>query len=267
MITKITQQKRDSERFNIFLDGTYAFSVHESVLVEFRLTKGMELDEFQLGNLQYENEVNRAFNRALHYLSFRMRSEKEIVDKLNEEEYGAAIVQEALQKLRRLDFVNDEKFAEAFIKTKVNTTKLGPEALKRELTAKGIAVDIQQRLLAQHGEEEQFEIALELAQKVARKNERHASMQVKRKIESHLLRKGYNYDMIRDVLQHINLDRDEEEWEAIVVREGTKVWNRLARKYDGYDLHNRVRQNLYQKGIPGEVIQMFIEMKENEEDE
>ena len=33
VITKITQQKKDNERYNIFLDEKYAFSVHETVLV------------------------------------------------------------------------------------------------------------------------------------------------------------------------------------------------------------------------------------------
>lgn len=266
VITKITQQKRDSERFNIFLDGEYSFSVHESVLVQFGLTKGMELDDWALGELQYENEINKAFNRALHFLSFRMRSEKEIVDKLKKEEYGDAVILEAIVKLKRLNFVNDEQFAEAFMKTKIQTTKLGPQALKREMNQKGIARDIQDDLLSTYNEAEQFDIAKNLAEKVARKNERQASLQVKRKIESHLLRKGYSYDMIRNVLEEIDLDRDEDEWSAIVEREGEKAWNRISRKYSGRDLHYRVKQNLYSKGIPMEVIQEFIEMKENEDD-
>ena len=78
VITKITQQKRDSERYKIFLDETYAFSVHESVLVKFGLTKGMQLDEWSMDEMTYEDQIEKAFNRALHYLSFRMRSEFEV---------------------------------------------------------------------------------------------------------------------------------------------------------------------------------------------
>ena len=72
--------------------------------------------------------------------------------------------------------------------------------------------------------------------------------------------------MIRNVLEEVDLDRDEDEWGAIVEREGEKAWNRISRKYSGRDLHHRVKQNLYSKGIPMEVIQEFIEMKENEDD-
>lgn len=51
VITKITRQKRNEERYNIFLNDEYAFSVDESVLVKYRLTKGMTIDEWTLGEL------------------------------------------------------------------------------------------------------------------------------------------------------------------------------------------------------------------------
>ena len=46
-ITSITAQKRPG-RFNVFLDGNYAFSVSEEVLVKFQLAKGKELDSADL---------------------------------------------------------------------------------------------------------------------------------------------------------------------------------------------------------------------------
>lgn len=39
-ITKISTQKKNTERFNIFLDEKYAFSVDADVLVRFDLKKG-----------------------------------------------------------------------------------------------------------------------------------------------------------------------------------------------------------------------------------
>ena len=47
-ISKIEAQKRKG-RYNIYLDGKYAFPVAESVLIQFRLMKGTELDEKQIG--------------------------------------------------------------------------------------------------------------------------------------------------------------------------------------------------------------------------
>ena len=105
VITKITQQKKDIERYNIFLDEKYAFSVHETVLVKFGLTKGMSLEDWSIDDMVYEDEIRKAFNRALHYLGFRMRSEFEVKKKLLEAGYGEAIVLEAIVKLKNLGFL------------------------------------------------------------------------------------------------------------------------------------------------------------------
>ena len=117
VITKISQQKKDLERYNIFLDEKYAYSVHESVLVKFGLTKGMSLEDWSIDEMVYEDEIRKAFNRALHYLGFRMRSEFEVKKKLLELGYGEAIVLEALVKLKSLGFLNDETYSEALLQT------------------------------------------------------------------------------------------------------------------------------------------------------
>ena len=50
IITKITTQKKNKERYNIFMDEgkgeQYAFSVDEAVLIKYQLKKGMELMTF-----------------------------------------------------------------------------------------------------------------------------------------------------------------------------------------------------------------------------
>ena len=267
IVTKITQQKRDKERFNIFLDGEYAFSVHESVLVKFGLTKGMELDDWSLGDITYEAEIEKAFNRALHYLGFRMRSEHEVKEKLLVEEYGEAVVLEALAKLKRLNFLDDVAFTEAFVRTKVKSSQAGPTLLKQQLTQKGIDPALQERVIAEYATSEQYEVALALAEKVARRSENISPRQAQQKMQQTLLRKGFSYELIRDVIENVDVEREEDEWEAIIEREGEKAWRRLSRKHDGYQLRQRVKQTLYQKGIPFDRIDQFIEEKENEENE
>lgn len=85
-ITKISTQKKNTERFNIFLDDKYAFSVDADVLVKFELKKGKELDDLDIIEIQYGDEVKKGFNRALDFLSYRMRSTKEVEDHLKKKE-------------------------------------------------------------------------------------------------------------------------------------------------------------------------------------
>lgn len=58
-ITKITTQKKRKDRYNIFVDEKYAFSVDEEVLLKFQLKKGMELDDLLLAEIQFHDEIQK----------------------------------------------------------------------------------------------------------------------------------------------------------------------------------------------------------------
>jgi regulatory protein len=266
VITKITQQKKDSERYNIFLDEKYAFSVDEAILVKFGLTKGMTLDDWSIDDMVYEDEIRKAFNRALHYLGFRMRSEHEVKKKLLDAGYGEAVVREAIVKLRNLGFLNDETFSEALLQTQKNASSKGPRAIRQELQKKGIGKELQAQVLESYSEDEQLQIATKLAEKAANANRAIAPAQLKQKIQNALLRKGYSFDIIKQALEGIDFDREEDEWTGITDSVGEKAWRRYSSKFSGRNLNNRVKQAMYQKGIPFDRIEAFIEKKENEED-
>ncbi|MFJ7936625.1 recombination regulator RecX [Sporosarcina sp. NPDC096371] len=265
VITKITQQKKDHERYNIFLDEKYAYSVHESVLVKFGLTKGMTLEDWSIDDMVYEDEIRKAFNRALHYLGFRMRSEFEVKKKLLELDYGEAIVLEAIVKLKELGFLNDENFSEALLQTQKNSSSKGPRAIQQEMQKKGIGKELQDKVLESYSEDEQLQIASKLAEKAANANRSVAPAQLKQKIQNALLRKGYSFDIIKQALDSIDFDREDDEWTGITESIGEKAWRRYSSKFSGRNLHNRVKQAMYQKGIPFERIDAFIDKKENEE--
>lgn len=267
VITKITQQKKDHERYNIFLDEKFAFGVHETVLVKFGLTKGMVLEDWSISEMAYEEEINKAFNRALNYLGFRMRSEHEVKQKLLELEYGEAVVLEAIVKLRKLGFLNDENFTEALLTTRKRSSKRGPRAIREELQRKGIDKELQEKVMETYSEDEQIQVARGLAEKEAAKNRSLSPRQTEQRIQNLLLRKGYSFGIIKEALKDIDFGIEEEEWDEVTSSIGEKAWRRYSSKYSGRDRANRVKQAMYQKGIPFERIDQFIDMKEQEEND
>ena len=264
-ITKITQQKKDLERYNIFLDGKYAYSVHESILVKYSLTKGMTFDDATLSEMLYEEEINKAFNRALHYLGFRMRSEHEVKTKLLELEYGEAVVLEAIVKLRKLGFLNDESFSDALLQTRKRSSKQGPQAIKQELQRKGVKKELLEKVMESYTEDEQVAVARELAEKEAGRNRVLSPRQTEQRIQNLLMRRGYSFSIIKEALKDIDFGIEEEAWDEVTDSIGEKAWRRYVSKFSGRDLHNRVKQAMYQKGIPFDRIDLFIEKKENED--
>ncbi len=66
----------------------YGFSVDQVILMKHGLQKGLEIDEIELGNILYNEEVQKAYLQAISYLSYQMRTKQEIEDFLRKKEVG-----------------------------------------------------------------------------------------------------------------------------------------------------------------------------------
>ncbi|GAF22532.1 regulatory protein RecX [Bacillus sp. JCM 19047] len=143
IISKITMQKKAKQRYNIFvLDRQierYSFSVDEDILIKYNLRKGMELDEDAMKEIAEADEAKKTFHLAIHYLSFRMRSEKEIKEYLVKKEREESHIAQAIQRLNAEGLIDDLAFAHAFVRSKVNQSFIGPTKLKQQLLEKGVA--------------------------------------------------------------------------------------------------------------------------------
>ena len=247
------------------MNDEYAFAVDESTLIKFGLMKGKTLEQFDIDEIAYEDEIAKAFNKALHFLSFQMRSEYEVKKKLLDAGHGEAVVLEAIRKLENLGFLNDATYSKALLETKKRTMKKGPRAIRQDLKKKGIDKTLQDEVLETFTYEEQLDIAMQLAEKEVRTGNRKTPTQVKQKIQDVLMRKGYSFSIVSDVLERIKLEREEDEWEEMIAAQGEKIWRKFAAKFSGTERNMKVKQALCQKGFPIEVINRFIEEKEHEE--
>lgn len=136
-ITRVEIQKHNAQRYSIYLDGEYSFSVGEDVLVKHSLLKGTELEESFIEDVLLEEEKSKALNTALRYLGYRMRSKKEVADKLEEKGYGE-FAEQVLLYLEENKYVNDLEFAIYFSKDKFNLSGFGQNRIRMELVKKGI---------------------------------------------------------------------------------------------------------------------------------
>ncbi|MDQ0228535.1 recombination regulator RecX [Metabacillus niabensis] len=267
IITKITTQKQSDDRFNIFLDDgsgeRFAFSVDQDVLIKFNLKKGKELDEFDIIEIQYGDELKKAYNKALDFLSYRMRSMKEVEDHLRKYEYNDAIIQETIGKLKDNRYVDDLEFAIAYVKTGWQTNGKGPTVLKRELEAKGVASLLIEQALEQYDQEAQVEEAINHANKLLKKNHNLSTVLLKAKLEQYLLRKGYSYSIISIALEEVQFEQnDNEEMEALM-----KQAEKAKRKYsheEDYQYKQKMKQFLYRKGFSIELIEKYLNEGLNE---
>src|SRR5699024_6881295 len=115
VVTKVSQQKRSSDRFNLFLDGKYAFSISEDVYVKFHIHKGKELSAEEIDTIKQADNVQRAYLLAIHYLSYRMRTESEMRTQLGKKELLDDVIEQVIKRLYDEKLLDDGVFARTFV--------------------------------------------------------------------------------------------------------------------------------------------------------
>lgn len=261
IITKITVQKNLSDRYNIYLDEHYAFSVDEDVLTRFQLRKGKELTELDLTEIYYEDEIRKGVNSAIQYLSFRMRSEKEVEEHLKKKEFNEEIIKEVIHALYKMSYLNDLEFALAYVRTQMNTTNKGPEVIKLELKNKGIKSDMIETAILEFKDDQVLRSAVSIVEKTVKQNKKVPEKLLRQKVEQALMRKGFTKEIIKEAMAQITLEKDEDAEREIL----ESHWSKVHRKYQhlkGFEYQQKVKQALYRKGFQIDQIERFLNEKE-----
>lgn len=206
-ITDIKPQKRRSKRRSIFINNEFLCGVDEEIVAVLGLKVGQEVDKRKIKEILYKEEVKRAKDYAFKLLSYRPRSIKEIQDRLKKRDYSSRIISEVIKSLKRLKFLNDKEFARMWVESRIKTRPMGRYRLYQELIQKGIDRDLIEKTLSNYREEEEIELAKELAQrKLKRSYQNLDEVTTKRRLYGFLQRRGFSYDTIQEVLKSIKVE-------------------------------------------------------------
>src|SRR5258706_6055851 len=89
------------------------------------------------------------YTAALRILNYRFNSEAELRRKLLAKKFEPAEVDAALERLRREKWLDDARFAGAFVRTR-SRRKVGRQRIARELGAAGVAGETAAQAIAEH---------------------------------------------------------------------------------------------------------------------
>jgi len=197
-ITDIKPQKRDPQRINIYLDGEFDFGVARAVAPWLQI--GKEISRDKIKELQAQDEAEKAYQRALYYLSFRERSEEEVCHNLRGHDVPDAAIEKVLERLRRNTLISDKRFAEKWVENRSAFHPRSRRALAVELGQKGISSSIIDEVLAKVDD---HEMAYNLAQKKYRRVQGLEWPEFRKKLNGYLSRRGFSYGITAEVTRQI----------------------------------------------------------------
>ncbi|MCZ6776211.1 MAG: RecX family transcriptional regulator [Ignavibacteria bacterium] len=207
-VTRIETQKRSPNRKNIYVDGEFVAGVSDETLLRLGLRTGDEIDPDKLASLQATEELLNAKRAALRFLSYRLRTVREVRDKLRENEFGDDVISKTVYDLEQSGLLNDKEFAQTYIRDTFAIRPSGKYLLKRRLLLLGLDKSLVDEALDESLENESQEIAaLEAARKFIKKanalQRRKDPLKIRNRLVNFLSRRGFTWDMITKTVKEV----------------------------------------------------------------
>lgn len=200
-ITSVESQKKNPKRFNIFLDGAFAFGADEDLIVDQRLVAGKVIGKEQLDKLLFEASVGKLMERMYRLFSIRQRSEREVRNYFRikrKEEVSDLAIELLIEKLKQKGLLNDLEFAKNWVEARRKSKQKGVRALKTELYQKGISREIVEEVLS--GESNEEELAKIALKKKMRIWQNLPPLEFKKKAYEFLMRRGFEYETVKQAV-------------------------------------------------------------------
>lgn len=207
-ITALTAQIKNPDRVNVFIDDVFACGLASQVAAGLRV--GQEITPAELEQLDLHDQIHRGRDRVLGLLARRPYSSAEISRYLRRHRYDDDVIQKIIDDLTEVTLIDDDAFTAYWVEQRDTFRPRSRLALRQELSQKGIDREIINEALSDIDE---AEAARRVAQKQAGRWQGLSEAEWRPKMVRYLMRHGYPYDVINDVVTDLRLalNNDEEE--------------------------------------------------------
>ncbi|MHA3042269.1 recombination regulator RecX [Streptococcus sp. 517s] len=243
---KITKLEKKKRLYLMELDVQQTSYITEDTIVRFMLSKDKVISTEELTEVQDFAQFSYGKNLALYHLSFKARTEKEVREYLKKYDLDEKITSQVIANLKEDNWINDHQYAYSIINANQLSGDKGPYVLAQKLSQKGIAKSTIEEVLKNF---DFSEVAQRVAEKLLKKyNGKLPARALQDKIIQSLTNKGFSYSDAKSAFDNLDSQVDQETTQELIFKELDKQYTKYARKYEGYELKQRLTQVLARKG-------------------
>ena len=281
-VSRIEVQKKDKSRYSIYLDDSFWLGVSEGTLIKFNLAKGQTLTPEECQTIRDYEQEESLYLRAIKHLSRALKSSGEVYDYLKaqalkqadldsleaKEDFLAELepyLGRVIGRLVSQGYLDDALYGRSLVLTEARVGRKGPQLIGRKLQDKGLtASQIAQALEAYEVDllEENIQTLIE---KFYKSHHRLPAGQLKRKVQEHLLTKGYSLAMIQPYLEDCQPEADLDHEADLVDQAASKARRQLSRRHEGKALILKIKESLYRKGFDLDLVNQWLDAQDWEE--
>ena len=127
--------------------------------------------------------------------------EQEMRDKMKRWEIDEMAQNRIIQRLVEERYVDNERYARAFVKDKIRYNKWGRRKVQQALWMKRIDNDIQQRILDEIDDKEYLDVLRPLLKQKRKSIKADSDYELNQKLVRFALSRGFTFDIIRQCIQ------------------------------------------------------------------
>lgn len=202
LVTKVIPQKRDTTKNNIYIDGEYVFALPPQDMEYFGIREGKEVTEETVTFIQKSLIYVQAQDVALRFIGYKMRTEREVRQKLTEGSFSEEVIEEVINFLCKYKYTDDREYAKRYISERLRLNPKSAYALRMELMQRGVSEEVCQEVLSQTDFYEVEDAVKWIERKT--KGLWPPDEKKRKQLYGFLQRKGYSYRVIKDAFEEMD---------------------------------------------------------------
>lgn len=203
VIKELSLYKGDTYQL-VLEDDTHLY-VNCSLVADYDLHEGGEIDGELLESLQHSDRMRKARKRALYLLGSRMYCSGELYKKLLPL-YGEEASRAAVDAMREYGYIDDEDYAAKLAEKLIHGRHYGMQRTRWEMQSRGLDRNLIEDVLSQYTEDDIDEEIMRLLR--TKYSEKISDPDDRRRTAAALARRGYGWGAVKRCIERLSDEQD-----------------------------------------------------------
>lgn len=246
----------------LFDESEILLELSDSVIKKYSLEEEMVISRELFDTLKDYEQVTRAYNKALKYLTVKDYTYNQMRKKLmDNSDFDDTQLDTALSLLQEKNLINDKAFTINYLKRSIRLG-LGLNKAIYNLKSYEIETNIINECVEEIDDDEEYQSAIELIDSIYVKSNNFSHKGLIKKVRDKLYFKGFTSDTIERAMADFDFEYSSDKEEEVLKREFSKLLLRYEKKLSDKELNNKLISVLLRKGYDYESIIKLIESRE-----
>lgn len=242
-------------------------NLSQNVIDRYGLFVGQVVDREELDALKDHEQVSKAYQLALKYLTYKDYTYLKMQKKLSDKgDFDDIQIDMTMDLLVQKNLIDDLEYTKNYFQ-KSTRLGLGINKIIYNLKRDGVSPFVIDEFLAGYEKELEYNKATDIVQKLYNENTTRPEYALIQNIKSKLFNKGFSADVIEQAINDFEFTIPKEHTKMLLTKEYYRVYNRYKSRYDSRILRSKIITFLVQKGYEyDDVVEIINELWEEAND-